>query len=68
MEKNFKIEIKVKKEDREYVFSMPYGSVYGEAYDAAFDILKEILSMAQEVVKQSERKKDTVEGDSHGSQ
>lgn len=68
MEKNFKIEIKIKKEDREYVFSMPYGSVYGEAYDVAHEILKEILSMAQETVKQAERKTDTLEGASHGSQ
>lgn len=65
MEKNLKIEFKIKKEDREYGFSMPYGSVYGEAYDVVHEILKEILSMAQDAAKTAERQKGV--GDSDGS-
>lgn len=68
MEKNVRIEIKVVRETREYIFSMPYGALYGEAYDASHEILKGLLSMAQDAVNSAERKKDIVEGDSHGSQ
>lgn len=63
MDKSLRIALTVIKEDKEYTFSMPYGASHGEAYDACYEVLKELIVMAQDAVKNSERKPD--QGDSH---
>lgn len=62
MEKNLRVEIKAIRDEREYIFSMPYGTLYGESYDACYEILKELLIMAQDALKQSERQKEPTQG------
>jgi len=65
MDKNLRIEFVVVKEDRRYIFSMPYGSPQGESYDAAYEVLAEIAKLAKENVEKAQR---APEGDVDGSQ
>ncbi len=53
MDKMLRIELKVVKEEREYILCIPYGASHGETYDAVHEMLQEIVNMAQEQVKQS---------------
>ena len=49
----------VKKDDREYVFSMPHGANFGEAYDVAFSMLQEIADMSKRAVERVKRVDDS---------
>ncbi len=59
------VEFVVKKGERTYCFHTQAGAPIGEVYDAAFEILGEIVSRAQEAVKQAAPKE--VPNDSQGS-
>ena len=42
------VHIEIEKNDRVYVFSMPFGSPYGEAYDTCFEMSSQIMQMAKD--------------------
>ena len=46
----------VKKEDREYEFTMPMNAPLGECYDACFEMMSQVVTMSQEAAKRAERK------------
>lgn len=50
------VTLTLNKEDRQYVFSMPYGATYGEAYDSAYAMLCEIMEMSKRNTAKAERK------------
>jgi hypothetical protein len=57
MKQALQVIIEIEKNDRTYIFSMPYGAPIGEAHDAAHECLQEIVKMAKnaaEKMKQSE--------------
>lgn len=58
MEKSLNLHFEVKKEERRYQFSAPYGAPFGETHDAIYEILKEILAMAKERSEQIEKKEE----------
>ena len=58
---NSLITIKVKKESREYCFTMQAGSPAGEAYDSCFEVLSELLKIATQLVQKAENKKPNEE-------
>jgi len=55
MDKLLTISLKITKEDRTYILSVPYGAPYGETYDVLYEMLNEIAKMIQERIEQDKQ-------------
>ncbi len=55
METSLRVEIKVIKNEKSYIFSMPMGAPHGEAYDACFEALLEISQLSKAAAEQAKR-------------
>jgi len=51
--------IEVKKNDRTYVFSLPFGCPLGEAYDAAHEVLQSILDMSKQAADNAKQRESS---------
>ena len=50
------INIEIYKNDRKYVFSLPFGAPLGECYDACHDVLQEIIEMSKKASENAKQK------------
>lgn len=55
MKQQLLVTIEIQKNDRTYIFSMPYGAPIGEAYDSCHDVLKEIVQMGQNAANAAQK-------------
>ena len=57
------IEIKTKREEREYVFHIPNGAPWGELFDASHEIHKKISELVSDAVKNAVSQEAPAQGD-----
>lgn len=56
-----RVVMRVKVDDREFEFSMPYGVSIGQSYDGAFEILQQIVKIGKDTVDSMASKQETNE-------
>ncbi len=55
MDTSLRVEMKIVKNEKIYIFSMPMGAPHGEAYDACFEALLAIHDLSKVAAEQAKR-------------
>lgn len=55
------VQLEIIKNDKSYIFSVPFGSSYQDCYDAAIEISNNIVQISKEAQEQAEKAKAEAE-------